>query len=119
MLLNSKWFSLLLIILAGCLVFSLIGLNARRAEFRQIVSDVESRVQEAEKDKTYLEKFAAYFKSPHFMEKQAKVKLNYRLPDEQVAFIFKDPNPKSNAEAGNWLAEAPNYKKWWYYILGY
>lgn len=117
--LSSKWFSLLLIVLAGCLVFYLIGLNVRRAEFRRAVSDVENKVLEAEEDKTYLETFIAYFKSPQFMEKQARVKLNYKSPDEEVAFVFRDPNTKIEAEAGNRLVGAPNYRKWWFYVLGY
>lgn len=117
--LNSKWFSLLLIVLAGCLVFALIGVNVRRAEFRQVVSDVENRVLKAEKDKTYLEKFTAYFKSPQFMEKQARIKLNFKSPDEQVVFVFRDPNPKEETAVANLLEQAPNYKKWWYYVLGF
>ncbi|MBI2068853.1 MAG: hypothetical protein HYT67_02000 [Candidatus Yanofskybacteria bacterium] len=116
--LNSKWFSLLLIVLVGCLVFYLLGLNVRRAEFQQAVSDVEQKIQEAERGKTYLEKFIAYFKSSRFLEKQARIKLNYKSPDEEVVFVFRDSN-KTKTNSGSWLLEAPNYKRWWYYILGY
>lgn len=117
--LNSKWFSLLLIVLVGCLVFYLLGLNIRRAEFQQAVSDVEQKIQEAERGKTYLEKFITYFKSPQFLEKQARVKLNYKSPDEEVVFVFRDPNPKQETAAANRLDQAPNYRKWWFYVLGY
>ncbi len=117
--LNSKWFSLLLIVLVGCLVFYLLGLNVRRTEFQQVVSDVEQKIQEAERDKTYLEKFTAYFKSPQFLEKQTRVKLNYKSPDEEVVFVFRDPNPKEKMDTANGLDQAPNYRKWWFYVLGY
>jgi cell division protein FtsB len=117
--LNSKWFSLLLIILVGCLVFLLLGMSARRAEFEQAVSDSEQRVAVAKRDKAYIEKFIAYFKSPAFLEKQARMKLNYKSPDEEVAFIFRDPNSKPEADTGDWLEREPNYRKWWYYILGH
>ena len=118
-LLSSKWFSLLFIILVGCLVFYLLGLNVRRAEFQRVVSDVEQKIQEAERGKNYLEKFITYFKSPQFLEKQARIKLNYKSPDEEVVFVFRDPNPKTEENLDNWLLGVPNYRKWWAYILGY
>lgn len=117
--LNSKWFSLLLIVLVGCLVFYLLGLNVRRADFQQAVSDVEQKIQEAEKGKTYLEKFITYFQSPQFLEKQARIKLNYKSPDEEVVFVFRDPNPKQETTIANRLDQAPNFQKWWFYVLGY
>ena len=116
--LNSKWFSLFLIVIAGCLIFALLGMSGRREKFRQAVSDAENKVQGAEKDKTYLEKFITYFQGPKFMEKQARLKLNYKSPDEEVAFVFRDPN-KTESSSGSWLQEAPNHRKWWYYVLGY
>lgn len=117
--LNSKWFSLLLIILVGCLVFYLLGLNTRRAEFQRAVSGMEQKIQEAEKGKTYLEKFIAYFKSPQFLEKQARLKFNYKFPDEEVVFVFRDTALEQETNAANWLDREPNYRKWWFYVLGY
>lgn len=117
--LNSKWLSLLLIVLVGSLVFYLLGLNIRRAEFQQAVSGMEQKIQEAERGKTNLEKFITYFKSPQFLEKQARVKLNYKSPDEEVVFVFRDPNPKLETASADWLGQAPNYRKWWFYVLGY
>ncbi|MEX2090922.1 MAG: hypothetical protein WD989_02210 [Candidatus Paceibacterota bacterium] len=116
---NSKWLTLLLFILAGCLVFILTSTNSRRAEFQQAVSDAEKKVAKAEIEKAYFEKFTTYFKSPQFLEKQARIKLNYKSPDESVAFVFRDPNPKKEEDSGHWLDLAPNYKKWWYYVFGY
>lgn len=118
-LLNSKWFSLLLIILAGCFVFVLIELNVRRAEFREALHGAQQRVAQAEAEKTRLEKFIAYFKSPNFLERQARAKLNYKSPEEEVAFVFRDPNKTLADNTKNSSENAPNYIKWWYYILGH
>lgn len=117
--LNSKWLSLLLIVLVVWLVFSLPKLNTRRTELEKTISDLGQRVEDAEKSKTYLEKFMAYFKSPEFLEKEARTKLNYKLPDEEVVFVFRDTNPKSTVKTGKNIDQAPNYKKWWYYVSGY
>ena len=117
--LNSKWLSLLLIVLTGSLVFSLVDLNVRRAGFETAVSDMNQKIKEAERSKAYLERTAAYFQSPEFLEKQAREKLNYKSADESVAFVFRDPNPKQGLDDGTSLNNAPNHIKWWYYVLGY
>lgn len=118
--LNSRWLPFLLIALVGWLVFSLLTLNTHRAEFEKTLSDLGQKVKDAEKDKTYLEKFMAYFKSPEFLEKEARAKLNYKLPDEGVVFVFRDTKPKPTVETGKKnIDQAPNYLKWWYYVLGY
>ena len=117
--LNSKWLSFLLIAAVGWLAFSLLTLNTRRAEFEKTLSGLSQKAEDAENNRTYLEKFMAYFKSPEFLEKEARAKLNYKLPDEEVVFVFRDTNPKSTVETGKNIDQAPNYLKWWYYILGY
>ena len=115
-LLRSKWILLLLFVMAGSLVFALLDQNARRAEFREAARSVGQKVAEAEAETGRFEKFIDYFKSPQFMEKQARAKLNYKFPDEGVAFVFKDTTePGLNNRPAE---EAPNYMKWWYYILG-
>jgi len=117
--LYSKWLSLLLIVLVGWLAFSLPVLNARWTEFEKTLSSLNQKIGDAEKNKNYLEKFMAYFKSPEFLDKEARAKLNYKFPDESVVFVFRDSNSKLIVEAGKSIDQAPNYKKWWYYILGY
>ena len=117
--LNSKWLSLSLIVLIGWLVFSLPVLNARWDKLEKTLSDLNQKIGDAEKNKAYLEKFTAYFKSPEFLEKEAKARLNYKLPDENVVFVFRNLNSKSVVETGKNIDQAPNYKKWWYYIRGY
>lgn len=117
--LNSKWLALLLIVVAGSLVFSLVDLNARRAGFQTSVSDMKQKIKEAERSKAYLERSAAYFESPEFLEKQARAKLNYKSADESVVFVFRDPNSKSSSDALAQLKNTANYLKWWYYVLGY
>ena len=58
------------------------------------VSDLENRAREIEKANKYIERLLAYVKMPEFLEREARIKLNYMLPDEKVAFVYKDKNTK-------------------------
>ena len=116
--LNSKWLALVLIAIIGWMIFSLPSLNKRRTEFKKTLSDLDQKVADAEKSKTYSEKFMSYFKSPQFLDKQARIKLNYKSPDEEVVFVFRDTAPKPAAETEKNIDQMPNYKKWWYYLFG-
>ena len=86
------------------------------------VKDLEFRVADLERNNQFLASSSAYFASDAYLERQARLKLNYKLADEQVAFVYKDTSVKfasSSQEFKTQLAEMPNWKKWWYYLLGY
>ena len=86
------------------------------------VGNVEAKINEVQKDTDYLNKFLAYFKTPAFLEKEARLKLNYKAQGEEVVFIYKDKNPKKESDSislEELLAKMPNYKKWALYLLGY
>lgn len=83
---------------------------------------MESRVADLERNNQFLASSSAYFGSDAYLERQARLKLNYKLPDEQVAFVYKDTSEKKLAPAEEFkasLAAMPNWKKWWYYVLGH
>ena len=86
------------------------------------MKDLEFRVADLERNNQFLASSSAYFASDAYLERQARLKLNYKLADEQVAFVYKDTSVKfasSSQEFKTQLAEMPNWKKWWYYLLGY
>ncbi len=97
-------------------------IRAQRADTNSQVEDLESRVTDLRRNNQFLASSSAYFASDAYLERQARLKLNYKLPDEQVAFVYKDTSVKvfsSSQEFKTQLAEMPNWKKWWYYLLGY
>ncbi len=97
-------------------------IHAQRKNLDVQVGELESRAQDLERNNQFLASSSAYFSSDAYLERQARVKLNYKLSDEQVAFVYKDKSTKvasSSLEFKNHLAEMPNWKKWWYYLLGY
>ncbi len=97
-------------------------IHGQRAETAVQVKDLESKVTDLKKNNQFLASSSAYFASDAYLERQARLKLNYKLSDEQVAFIYKDMSVKVTPPAEvfkNTLAQMPNWKKWWYYLLGY
>ena len=120
--LNSKIFTYLAVILVLWLILSSINLNSQRNIVDKDVKNVEAKIKEVQKDTDYLNKFLGYFQTPAFLEKEARLKLNYKAQGEEVVFIYKDKNPKKASESVSFeelLGKLPNYKKWVLYLLGY
>ena len=104
------------------LTFSSIDLNSQKDVVGREVKNVENKIKEVQKDTDYLNKFSAYFQSSAFLEKEARLKLNYKAQEEEVVFIYKDNNIKKESNSISFedlLSKMPNYKKWVLYILGY
>jgi len=121
-LLNSKIFTVLMGVIVLWLTFSSIDLNSQKDVVGREVKNVENKIKEVQKDTDYLNKFSAYFQSSAFLEKEARLKLNYKAQEEEVVFIYKDNNIKKESNSISFedlLSKMPNYKKWVLYILGY
>ncbi|HEY4474484.1 MAG TPA: septum formation initiator family protein [Candidatus Paceibacterota bacterium] len=122
--LNSKIFTILACIVVVWLVLSSIDLNTQKERVNKEVKNVETKIKEVQKDTDYLNKFLAYFQTPAFLEKEARLRLNYKAQGEEVVFIYKDKSSDINKESESisfeeLLSKMPNYKKWFLYLLGY
>ncbi len=120
--LNSKTLSALLGILTLWLFFSTLNLHSQRNIVERQLQDARAKIADVERDTAYLDKFLAYFQTPAFLEKEARLKLNYKTPGEEVVFVYKDTNNKKASVVLSFdelLARIPNYKKWFLYLLGY
>src|SRR3990167_9169884 len=122
--LNSKIFTALACIIILWLVLSSVNLNFQRERVNKEVKNVEAKIKEVQKDTDYLNKFLAYFQTPAFLEKEARLKLNYKAQGEEVVFVYKDKGADTDkgSELINLeelLSKIPNYKKWFLYLLGY
>ena len=120
--LNSKIFTALIGVLVLWLTLSSVNLNSQREAVDREVKNVESKIKEVQNDTDYLSKLSAYFQTPAFLEKEARLKLNYKAQGEEVVFIYKDKNVKKETDFVSLeeiLSKIPNYKKWLLYLLGY
>ncbi len=122
--LNSKISTALVCVLLLWLILSSINLNSKKNLVNREVNNVEKKIKDVQKDADYLNKSLAYFQTPAFLEKEARLKLNYKAQGEEVVFIYKDKNIKTDKVSDSvsfeeLLGEMPNYKKWFLYLLGY
>lgn len=121
-LLKSKWFLMTMIVVSGWLGLSFVRIKFQEIIVHKEVSNLKSKANRLEESNSSLEKLITYLKDPLFLEKEARLKLNYKAPGEQVAFVYRDQSalPSSRSlDFGTLLRAMPNYKKWWYYLMGY
>ncbi|OGN00021.1 MAG: hypothetical protein A3B91_03440 [Candidatus Yanofskybacteria bacterium RIFCSPHIGHO2_02_FULL_41_29] len=122
MILKSKWLLIIIIVGVGWLSLSSIKIKLHSDIVNKEVADIEKKIQDLEKENGVLEKFIEYVKNPLFLEKEARLKLNYRASGETVVFVYPDEADTVASDLVDFkkqLAQMPNYVKWGYYLLGH
>lgn len=122
--LRSKIFTVLALLAVAGLVWSVARLWPQKITVENRVKSLEQRIAETEKSNSALARLLDYFKSPSYLEREAKLKLNVRKSDENVVFIY--PGKGGQAEQSRALEEkkqvnigigATNFEKWIKYLL--
>jgi cell division protein FtsB len=118
--LKSKLASLGLVVLVGALIVSMLSIRAQKFEVQQQAHDLEGKIISLQQENEYLQKFGNYFKSTAFLEKEARKKLNFKAPGEEVVFVYdgKANISSKSREFQARLVTMANWKKWMYYMLG-
>jgi len=80
------------------------------------VNDIEAQIIAAEEENKKLKQLDEYLQSPAYLEKQARLKLNYKILDENVTFVYTSEN--QGQEEPLVIESMPGYIKWWYYLIG-
>lgn len=85
------------------------------------IDNLNQKIAEIEKSRSELEKLGDYIKSASYLERQARLKLNYKKPGESVFFIYRNQYAQNPAETGGAAKPSeilPNWQKWLNYLLG-
>lgn len=119
--LKSKIFAVLGLMAVVWLSWSVARLWPKKITVENRVKSLEQRIAETEKSNSALAKLMAYFKSPAYLEREAKLKLNVRRSDENVVFIFQDEKEAVIKEEKNKslpdLEGLTNFEKWIRYLF--
>src|SRR5512135_1252991 len=81
-----------------CILLFLVGIrafgerqNTRQAE--QALRDMQSRADALEQNNDRIIRDIEAAKDPAYLERLARIRLNWQRPDETVVFVYKNENP--------------------------
>lgn len=125
--LGSRVFLFFSLLISIFLAVSIGREGYRKHQLGQEQSRVKKEIEQFEKRNNYLSELMNYFNDETYLEEQARVKLNFKKPDENVVIIERpqDKNGASEKKQGSGAGlpaagpeEATNYWKWWEYFFG-
>ncbi len=82
------------------------------------VVDMERKIDALQKENEKLQRLADYYKSSTYLEKQARLKLNYKAPDEQVVFVYQKQASVQTEIPVPVLASKSFFARLWEYFFG-
>ncbi|HAU07713.1 MAG: hypothetical protein UW46_C0004G0002 [Candidatus Yanofskybacteria bacterium GW2011_GWF1_44_227] len=115
---KSKYFTVVVVLLLFWAAYLIIGASMRRSDVEDKIVDLENKASEIEKSNKYLERIMTYIKTPAFLEREARIKLNYKSADENVAFIYMNNESKDRVDDVQSIAAMSNPQRWWNWLMG-
>lgn len=95
---QSKIFTLLSLTVVGLLVWALFKIEPQRIVIEKRIKNFQDKIAEMEKANAKIGPLLDYFKSDAYLEREAKLKLNVRRPEEGVVFLQEsDTRPTTTA----------------------
>ena len=117
-LLNSKILTVPLAFLSVWILFSVISVEIEKDEVKKEEANIESKIINVERDNASLERFIKNFDNPEFLEKEARLRFNYKALGEEAVFVHRDVNSqKASSSQDASSDDLPNYKKWWNWLF--
>jgi cell division protein FtsB len=116
--LNYKFTSIVLGIMLLWLGISGIKLFNQHQEVGANIKDLQTKADSLEKDNNDLIRSQKYAKTSAYLERQARLKLNYKMPDEKVVFVYEKTASSQPESLEEKIGQMENYQKWFYYVLG-
>lgn len=94
-----------------------------RFQVKNDLDKLDAEIANFNNQKTELNDLLDYYKDKSNLENEARVRLNLKKEGEKVVIIL--PTATSTEENGDMISglpsdfeNLPNYKQWWYYLLG-
>ena len=95
--LQSKLFTGAALVIIGFFLVSIIKFEPPLITIGRELKNVNQKIDETQNAVSELEKLGDYLKDDAYLERQARLKLNYKRPDEKVVFVYRNPNAKTGA----------------------
>ena len=122
-LIKSKVFFIFLITVSLVLIFGIFQNFYHRYQVKKDLDQLNTEVMSLNKQKEDLDKLLNYYKNESNLEKEARIRLNYKKEGEKVVVILPTATTSPGSNEITFSSPAsdenlPNYKQWWYYFFG-
>ena len=97
---DSKWFSILVLVVLGWLGISLFNIKAQNDLINKEIRDLELKIGEFEKSNIISRETINLLENPKFIEQEARERLNYKSSDEEVVVVFLDESVVASGSVG-------------------
>ncbi len=104
----------------GFFLISVIKFELPLVAVSKELRNINQKIDEAKKTGLELEKLSDYLKSDAYLERQARLKLNYKKPDEKVVFVYQSANTQNSTPKLENISNSKfvtNLKGWWRYLV--
>ena len=110
--LNSKVLTISLSLVSVWILFSVISVEFERQETQKQQQAVEDKISKTENDNKLLGQYLDNLKNPEFLKKEARLRVNFKEPGEEVVFVHREVElPKASSAEEFYLKSWS--KKWW------
>jgi len=119
-LIKSKIFFIFLIPVALALVIGIFQNLYHRYQVKKDLNRLNAEIISLGKQKEDLSKLLDYYNNPSNLEKEARIRLNYKKEGEKVVVILPIATSSGHEVISGPSLDnenLPNYKQWWYYFL--
>ena len=106
----------------GFLAVSVIKLEPVLVDARKEVRNLDQKIADLKRADSEQKKLGDYFKSPAYLEWQARLRLNYKKSDEKVVYVYERERDSQQGAAPvrQGISDSPlieNLKKWLGYLF--
>jgi cell division protein FtsB len=112
----SKFFLAICIVIFLTIVFGLAKNTLRKNDVQNEITDLQDEIAQLEGQNKEFAQLVQFLNSDTFIEQEAKLKLGYKKPGEQLVVIPLEEVISNQQELGV-AAQASNPSKWWYYFF--
>src|SRR3989344_5703024 len=99
--LQSRWFTVAALVIGGVFFILIIKLEPAIVLVSKELKNINQKIDEVEKNNLELDKLGDYLGSDAYLERQARLKLNYKKPDENVVYVYAKNRKTNGAGAEN------------------
>lgn len=112
---QSKIATVVLVVVLMIFLINVLKDREPLAQLQKEATNLNQKITEAKENNAQLNQQKDFLHSDAYLERQAREKLNYKKPDEEVVLIYKDQTPSKSDEnlvkKGSWLARIMGWFK--------